>query len=38
MVLKRFFPNGPINNIPALVQIKNWRRLGDEPLFEPMLV
>ena len=26
------------NNIPALVQIKAWRRPGDKPLSEPMLV
>ena len=29
---------GPINNIPALVQIMAWRRLGDKPLSEPLLV
>ena len=28
----------PINNIPALVQIMAWRRLGDKPLSEPMIV
>ena len=27
-----------INNIPALVQIMAWRRPGDKPLFEPMMV
>ena len=27
----------PINNIPALVQIMAWRRLGDKPLSEPMM-
>ena len=32
------FPKGPINNIPALVQIMAWRRPGDKPLSEPMLV
>ena len=31
-------PKGPINNIPALVQIMAWRRPGDKPLSEPMLV
>ena len=31
-------PKGLINNIPALVQIKAWRRPGDKPLFEPMLL
>ena len=34
----KFVPNGPINNIPALVQIMAWRRPGDKPLSEPMLV
>ena len=33
-----FVPNGPIINIPALVQIMAWRRLGDKPLSEIMLV
>ena len=32
------FPRGPINNIPALVQKMAWRRLGDKPLSEPMMV
>ena len=27
-----------INNIPALVQIMAWCRLGDKPLSEPMMV
>ena len=31
-------PNGPINNIPALVQIMAWRRSGDKPLCEPIMV
>ena len=34
----KFVPKGPINNIPALVQIMAWRRPGDKPLSEPMLV
>ena len=34
----KFVPKGPINNIPALVQIMAWRRSGDKPLSEPMLV
>ena len=29
---------GPINNIPALVQIMAWRRPGDKPLSEPIMV
>ena len=34
----KFVPKGPINNIPALVQIMAWRRPGDKPLSEPMLL
>ena len=33
----KFDPTGPINNIPALVQIMAWCRSGDTPLSEPML-
>ena len=34
----KFVPNGQINNIPTLVQIMAWRRSGDKPLSEPMMV
>ena len=34
----KFVPNVQINNIPALVQIMAWRRPGDKPLSEPMMV
>ena len=34
----KFVPKVRINNIPALVQIMAWRRPGDKPLSEPMLV
>ena len=34
----KFVPKGFINNIPALVLIMAWRRPGDKPLSEPMLV
>ena len=34
----KFVPMGPINNIPALIQIMAWRQSGDKPLSEPMLV
>ena len=34
----KFVPKNPINNIPALVQIMAWRRPGDKPLSEPMMV
>ena len=33
----KFIPKVWINNIPALVQIMAWRRLGDKPLSEPMM-
>ena len=33
----KYVPRGPINNIPALVQIMAWRRPGDKPLSEPMM-
>ena len=31
-------PDGPINYSPALGQIMAWRRLGDKPLSEPMMI
>ena len=34
----KFVPRGPVNNIPSLVQIMAWRRPGDKPLSEPMMV
>ena len=34
----KFVHKGPINNTPALVQIMAWRRPGDKPLSEPMMV
>ena len=34
----KFVPKGPINNIPALVQIMAWRRPCDKPLSEAMMV
>ena len=34
----RVVPKVRINNIPALVQIMAWRRIGDKPLSEPMMV
>ena len=33
-----FVPKGPVNNIPALVQIMACRRPGDKSLTEPMMV
>ena len=34
----KFVPKVRINNIPALVMIMAWRRPGDKPLSEPMMV
>ena len=34
----KFVRKGPINNIPALVQIMAWRRSDGKPLSEPMMV
>ena len=34
----KFVPKGPINIIAALGQIMAWRRVGDKPLSEPMMV
>ena len=33
-----FVPKGQIKSIPALVRIMAWRRPGDKPLSEPMMV
>ena len=38
MISLKFVPKGPINNIPALVQIMAWCRPGDKPLSEPMVI
>ena len=34
----KFVPKGPIDHIPALVQIMAWRRPADKPLSEPMVI
>ena len=34
----KFVPKGPIDKIPALVQIMAWRRSGDKPLSELMMI
>ena len=34
----KFVPKGLINNMPALVPIMAWRRPGNKPLPEPMMV
>ena len=38
MISLKFVSEVRINNIPALVQIMAWRRPGDKPLSEPMVV
>ena len=34
----KFVPKGEIDHIPSLVQIMAWRRPGDKPLSEAMMV
>ena len=34
----KFVPRSPIINTPTMVQVMAWRRLGDKPLFEPLMV
>ena len=34
----KFVPKGPIDNKWALVQVMAWRRIGDKPLPETMLI
>ena len=34
----KFVPKGSINNNPALFQIMAWRRPGDKPLSETIMV
>ena len=36
-ISQKFILEGPINNIPALVQIMAWCRSHDKPLSESML-
>ena len=36
--LLKFVPNAQMNNIPSLVPIMAWRRLGDKPLSEQTMV
>ena len=33
----KFVHKGPIDNNPALIQMMAWCRMGDKPLFVPML-
>ena len=34
----KFVPKGSIKNTPALGQVMAWRRSGDKPLCEPVIV
>ena len=36
--IHKFVPKWQINNVPSLVQIMAWRRSGDKPLSEPVMV
>ena len=36
-ILPKFVPKGPMNNMPAFVQVMAWRRTRDKPLSEPMM-
>ena len=36
-ISRKYVPSGLFNNIPALVQIRGWRRTGDKPLSVPMM-
>ena len=38
LISLKFVPKGPINSITTLVQIMAWRRPGDKPLSEPIMV
>ena len=33
----KFVPKGPIDNNPALAKVMTWRKMGDRPLYEPIL-
>ena len=37
-ILLKFVPKSSIDNKPSLVQVMAWRRPGDKPLSEPMMV
>ena len=37
-ISRNFVPNGPIDNVPALVQVLTWCWTGERPLSEPMMV
>ena len=34
----KYIPNGPVNNYSSLVEMMAWRRSGDKPLSQPMIV
>ena len=36
-MLLKFAPKGPVDNIPALVQIMARHQISDQPLSEPMI-
>ena len=38
LISLKFVPRSPIDNKPALVHVMAWRRTGDRPLPEPMVI
>ena len=34
----KLVPRSPINISPALVQVMTWRRTGDKPILEPVMI
>ena len=38
LISLKFVPSSPIDNKRALVPVMAWRRTGDKPLPEPMLI
>ena len=34
----KLFPRSQINISPALVQVMTWRRTGDKPILEPVMI
>ena len=37
-ILLKFVPKYTVNNIPSMIKIMDWRRPGDKPLSEPVMV
>ena len=37
-IFLKLVPRSPINISPALVQVMTWRRTGDKPILEPVMI